>query len=325
MAMTGLAPAFANPSFEPRPAVSNLAELALVQDYAPAFDEPTPIALEHGETVVAAHDKTPLYTQRWRPYESRLESRGAVLVVHGLKDHSARYGAFAECLVDAGFAVHAFDLRGHARSGGARAWVDSVDDYLRDLDAMVRHVRWHEHGAGGDRLFLFGQGMGASLAALWATTRTTRLAGLMLSGAALQTQEEAPEASLTRLLAVLAPHTRILQTDLRRASRDRGTVEDSLRDALVHPAPAPARTARALLDAMEGVDAGAPRLDVPLLAMHGTADVLQDPEGSKRLVARAGSVDKQLYLYDGLAHDLLHEPERARVTSDIAAWLHERA
>jgi acylglycerol lipase len=53
--------------------------------------------------------------------------------------------------------------------------------------------------------------------------------------------------------------------------------------------------------------------------------VIEDPEGSRRLVARAGARDKQVYVYDGLAHDLLHEPERARVTKDVAMWLDERA
>jgi alpha-beta hydrolase superfamily lysophospholipase len=126
------------------------------------------------------------------------------------------------------------------------------------------------------------------------------------------------------MLAALAPRAGLLQTDLRRASRDRGTVEDSLRNALVHQGPAPARTARELLDAMARIDEHGAALNVPLLAMHGTADVLADPQGSRRLVARARSADKQLYLYGGLAHDLLHEPERAGVTRDVVAWVTER-
>jgi alpha-beta hydrolase superfamily lysophospholipase len=318
MAVTGLATALTHtrPILElvppPAPVAPELEQRAL--------DE-SPVQLEHGETMIPGYKRTPLYTQWWRPFESR----GAVLVVHGLKDHSARYGALAEQLVAEGFAVHAFDLRGHARSAGARAWVDSFDDHLRDLDAVVRHVLWREHGAGGGRIFLFGHGMGASIAALWTLRRAPPLAGLVLSGAALQCQAAPAEARATRVLAALAPRAGILQTDLRRASRDRGTVEDSLRDALVHQAPAPARTARELLDAMASIDEQSPQLTVPLLAMHGSADPIQSCEGSRRLVARARSADKQLYLYDGLAHDLLHEPERARVMRDVACWMSERA
>ena len=316
MALTGLAIAYTRPALELVPALAPpLVELD--EELRPE----TPVQLEHGETMVPGYRRTPLYTQWWRPFESR----GSVLIVHGLKDHSARYGALAEQLVAEGFAVHAYDLRGHARSAGARAWVDSFDDHLRDLDAVVRHVLWREHGAGGGRMFLFGQGMGGAIAALWTLRRAPPLAGLVLCGAALQCDDAPVEARATRMLAALAPHTRILQTDLRRASRDRGTVEDSLRDALVHQAPAPARTARELLDAMSAIDAQTPELTVPLLAMHGSADPIQSCQGSRRLVARARSLDKQLYLYDGLAHDLLHEPERARVMRDVSTWMAERS
>jgi acylglycerol lipase len=317
MAVTGLATALTRPVLHLVPP-----PVQVVVDYEDERSQgPAQVQLEHGETIVPGYRGTSLYTQWWRPFESR----GSVLIVHGLKDHSARYGALAEQLVAEGFAVHAFDLRGHARSAGARAWVDSFDDHLRDLDSVVRHVLWREHGAGGGRMFLFGHGMGGAIAALWTLRRAPPLAGLVLSGASLQCQAAPAEARATRVLAALAPRAKILQTDLRRASRDRGTVEDSLRDALVSQAPAPARTARELLDAMASIDEQAPQLTAPLLAMHGSADPIESPEGSRRLVARARSVDKQLYVYDGLAHDLLHEPERARVMRDVAAWISERA
>ena len=309
MALTGLA------------AVSVAAPLDIELGVAPDedLDEVESVTLEHGEGTVRGARRTTLFAQWWRPCGP---PRGVVAIVHGLKDHSARYGVFAERLVARGFAVHAFDLRGHARSEGPRAWVDGFDDYLGDLDAFVRCVRARE---GAAPLFVYGHGMGGSIAALWQLESRAYVAGLVLSGAALQPRPVAAEARATRLLSALAPHARILQLDVRRISRDRGTVEDALRDTLVHQPPAPARTAKELLDAIERLEARAPELTVPLLVMHGSADVVNDPEGSRRLVDRAGSADKQLYLYDGLAHDLLHEPERARVARDAAEWLKERA
>lgn len=288
-------------------------------DYVPEQDAPDAVTLEHGESSIAGAAGLALYHQWWRPCG---RARAAVVLVHGLKDHSARYGAFAERLVAARFAVHAFDLRGHARSAGARAWVDSFDDYVGDLDAVIRRVTARERDA---LLFVFGHGLGGAVAALWAIERPRACAGLVLSGASLQAHDAPPEAHATRLLATLAPHARIFQIDVRRTSRDRGTVEDALRDGLVQQGPAPARTARELLDAMARIDARAGELTAPLLAVHGSADVVESPDSSRRIVRRASSVDKQLYLYDGLAHDLLHEPERARVLRDVSAWLDERA
>jgi alpha-beta hydrolase superfamily lysophospholipase len=278
------------------------------------------VTLEHGEAGVPVRGGVTLYVQWWRPV---FPARGIVTIVHGLKDHSARYGAFAERLVARGFAVHAFDLRGHARSQGRRAWVDSFDDYVDDLEEVVVRARGRDEDA---PFFVFGHAMGATIALSWALRRSRRwLAGVVVSGATLQSRPGPPEARSTRWMAALAPTARIYQLDVRRTSRDRGTVEDSLRDALVSHAPAPARTAKELLDAMARIDANAEDLEVPLLAMHGGADLVSDVAGSRRLVARAGSIDKQLYVYDALAHDLLHEPERARVARDAGEWLDARA
>jgi acylglycerol lipase len=292
-------------------------ELGVTPDAPENDEELDSVTLEHGEASVRGAHGTTLYAQWWRPCGP---PRGAVAVVHGLKDHSARYGVFAERLVARGFAVHAFDLRGHARSEGPRAWVDSFDDYVEDLDAFVRCVRGRE---GTAPLFVYGHGMGGAIAALWALERRRMFSGLVLSGAALQPGSAPVEARATRLLSALAPRARILQLDVRRTSRDRSTVEDSLRDTLVSQPPAPARTAKELLDAMERIDVLAPELAVPLLAMHGSADCVNDPAGSRRLVDRAGGRDKQLYVYDGLAHDLVHEPERTRVIRDVGVWLKE--
>ena len=66
-------------------------------------------------------------------------------------------------------------------------------------------------------------------------------------------------------------------------------------------------------------------LEVPLLAMHGTADLLTNPKGSQDLVAHAASKDKTLKLYPGLYHDLLREPERAQVRHDLLEWIDARA
>src|SRR4051812_18887837 len=99
-----------------------------VQVRMPPVDGATlraPPDADHKDGVFSGAHGTQLYEQWWRP---RTEPRGVVVVVHGLKDHSTRYRGLAERLVKEGFAVHAFDLRGHGRSEGVRVWVDRFDD-----------------------------------------------------------------------------------------------------------------------------------------------------------------------------------------------------
>jgi acylglycerol lipase len=56
----------------------------------------------------------------------------------------------------------------------------------------------------------------------------------------------------------------------------------------------------------------------------GPGDIVTDPRGSRLLVSRARSASKTLRLYDGLYHDLFHEPEREAVVADLVAWIEER-
>jgi hypothetical protein len=60
---------------------------------------------------------------------------------------------------------------------------------------------------------------------------------------------------------------------------------------------------------------------MPVLALHGTRDRLTAPAGSRLLIQTIPSTDKSLRIYDGLFHDLLHEPNGRQVEDDIVAWL----
>ena len=65
-------------------------------------------------------------------------------------------------------------------------------------------------------------------------------------------------------------------------------------------------------------------IELPLLVLHGTGDLVVDPRGSRELHARARSTDKTVKLYEGLYHDLLHEPEKEQVMADLIEWLDAR-
>src|SRR4029453_8044204 len=84
------------------------------------------------EWTVRAPGGPVLYGQSWAPAAS---PGAAVLVVHGLAEHSGRYASTAAVLAGAGFAVHALDYRGHGRSDGRRVHVDDVADYVAAVQA----------------------------------------------------------------------------------------------------------------------------------------------------------------------------------------------
>ena len=127
----------------------------------------------------------------------------------------------------------------------------------------------------------------------------------------------------TKFLSAIAPGAAVFRTANSDFSRDPTVVAAMDQDPLIFQKPS-ARTAAELLRAMDRVRAGTPRLTVPFLAMHGTADRLTNPAGTQALRDGAASPDKTLQLYPGLYHDLVHEPERATVLRDLTGWLEAR-
>jgi acylglycerol lipase len=296
-----------------------LLALALASCSAATSPIVTPVpGVVHGETLVHGRNHVDLYAQWWRPQQGPV--RAVVVLVHGLKDHGGRYAAFAQGLTRLGFAVYAEDLRGHGRSGGERVWVDQFEEYVYDLARFVAGVKQREPGV---PIFVLGHSMGGAIATLYALDHPKQIQGLVLSAPALQPGKDVSPAliAVTETLGEGVPHLPVLALDDRLFSHDPAVVDAMHTDPLVYDHDGPAHTAAQLLKALRRIQARAAELDVPLLDLHGTEDRITEPDGSRMLVKVAKAQDKTLKLYEGFYHDLLHEPDGARVAQDIQAWL----
>jgi len=269
------------------------------------------------ELALTAADGTRLVGTEWFPAAA---PSSVLVVVHGLKDHVGRYGELATRAGRDGRSVIGFDLRGHGRSGGARAWVRRFDEYLADLDLVLGEVERRHPGL---PVHLFGHSMGGAIVTKYVLDRRPKVAGVILSAPALRppASVSAVTAGFTGFLGAVAPHAAVFRLPNRDFSRDPAVVQAMENDPLISQMPAPARTAAELLRSMRWIRERAAEFTVPLLALHGTADRLTHPEGSRAFVAAVRSPSKELRMYPSLVHDLLHEPERATVLEDISAWI----
>lgn len=276
--------------------------------------------MSHHEDRFQAHDGLELFEQWWLPDGEPL---AAIVVVHGINEHSGRYGRLAADLNRHGYAVYAMDLRGHGRSGGDRAWIRSFDEYLDDLELLVERVAARQPGK---PLFLFGHSMGGAIVAMLGIARPPKVRGLILSAPAVLIAGGV--FPVLRRLASLAsavwPTLRLVRMGCRFISRDPAVVEAFRNDPLVFHGRFPVRTGAEILRAANRIQTGMDRLQLPLLILHGTGDFVTDPKGSRLLAADAGSRDKTLRLYGGLYHEVLSEPEREQVLADVLAWLDAR-
>jgi alpha-beta hydrolase superfamily lysophospholipase len=279
---------------------------------------PVPEEVDREELTFAGTDGVQLYAQRWRPRTGQV--RGVLVIHHGLADHSARYAGFAEQLVRRGYAVWALDMRGHGRSAGRRVTFDRIDELVGDLERFVALVRTREPGA---PVFVFGHSLGGLVTALYAIEKQPDVGGVVLSAPGIAFDMPAFSAGALRFTSAIAPNAPLLTVEHRDFSASAEVIADMKRDPLIEKPNGPARSARSAIDGIARVWAHPERLVAPLLAVHGTADKVTAPIGSRDLVARAGGADKTFRRYDDLNHDLLHEPAGGgdRVASDIAAWL----
>jgi acylglycerol lipase len=275
--------------------------------------EPAPA----GETVgtIDASDGTKLFYRHWTPTAA---TKGVLIIQHGLRDHSDNYDHLARRVAAAGIAVYAMDLRGHARSAGPRVAPNPWLDYVADEDKFVAQVASLEPN---QPIFLFGHSMGGAIMALEVIEHKGPLAGVILSAPVLNLGVPPFVVAAVRMLGAIGPDLGVMTLDPNSFSHDPEVAKKMVVDPLVEQGPGPARTASGLADATARIFEHIDRFTLPILALHGTADQLTAPSGSRALVNAAPSHDKTLRIYDGFAHDLVHEPRGVEVENDVLAWL----
>jgi acylglycerol lipase len=273
--------------------------------------------MQHLESTVAGIGGRELYTQAWLPDGV---PRAVIVVSHGLGEHSGRYATLAGELVARNYAVHALDHRGHGRSSGPRANIERFAYVVSDFSSFVgRCARQYLDTP----VYVLGHSMGGAVAFASALRLQHALRGLVLSAPALATAPAVPQWQqwLLRALSVVAPNTGVLALPPSAVSRDPSVVMRYESDPLVHHGAVPARTVVELLAAMQEFPAAAPELRLQTLILHGTADQLVPLAATRPVYQAIGASHRALKVYDGLYHEVFNEPERARVTADLLAWL----
>ncbi len=275
----------------------------------------------HVETSYLTHDGLKLYFQAWIPESPR----ASLLLVHGLGEHSGRYAPLVDALTDESIAVFTFDGRGHGKSalGKPDAFFASYEDYLKDLDELFGKVIGYLPGL---PVFVFGHSMGGGMVAAYVIRRRPEVRGVVLSSPAIKEAEGTSRLliAVSGFLSKNFPRLKALKLDPTKISQIVDQVKEYVSDPLNYTKPIMARPAYEVYQLMQEVQVKADRFDAPVLVIHGTSDGLTNPKGSEIFMEKIQSKDKQLVLFPGGYHELIHDVGSKETIDLVLEWIKER-
>lgn len=275
---------------------------------------------QHDASWLSMSDGQRLYLRNWLAPRAR----GAVLIVHGLGEHSGRYERLAQWFNQRGYDVRSYDQRGHGNTPGPRGALRHADDLLEDLATVYNdYANSLPHPP-----FLLGHSMGGLVAARTVLDGRIAPPALVLSSPALRSWSSPGLIRLARVLSRIAPGLKLRNgLNANKLSHDPQVVEGYKTDPLRHAWITP-RLAHFIF--REGVTciADAATLAQPTLLLVAESDELVDPAGS-RAFARKAAPSGQLTtrFFASLYHELFNEaePGRSQVLRQLGDWLGRHA
>lgn len=259
----------------------------------------------------------------YRTWEAS-QPRAAIVLVHGLGEHTGRYDDFASRMAAFGFSTYAMDLRGHGLSEGRRGHTPNFDALLQDLDRFRREVQ----GLADVRLpiFLLGHSMGGLIALRYQQEYNTIFRGAIIVSPWVATAMQVPRWKSTlanafsKTLPAIPFGNRI---DPALLSHDPDVVAAYAADPLVHDRITP-RLFTEASHSMGLVFQRADRFDDPILFLLAGDDRIVDTSRTQALARGIPSGEVTIKVYPGMFHEVLNERDRMLVFRDIRNWIAAR-
>ena len=272
------------------------------------------------EKQFTTHDGSTLFYRYW-PASAAGAVRRAVVLLHRGHEHSGRLQHVVDELALDGYAMFAWDARGHGRSPGARGDSPSFAALVKDLDSFVRHLAGSYAIASQD-MVVIGQSVGAVLAATWAHDFAPQIRGLVLTAPAFQVRLYVPLAR-PGLALIRRLFGNFFITSYVRAkflTHDPERIRSYDEDPLVTRAIS-ARVLLGLADAADRVVADAPAIRLPLQLLIPEQDWVVHRAPQERFFGRLGSPVKERHLLPGFLHDTLGERDRKLALDLVRAFI----
>jgi alpha-beta hydrolase superfamily lysophospholipase len=133
-------------------------------------------------------------------------ARAALIIVHGMAEHSGRYADAVRRFNAERIACFTFDLRGHGHSPGERTDVASFQLFLDDLMAIRNGVAKHNPGL---PLFIWGHSLGSVITIRNVQQHREGIDGVITSGCPVAAFPRVPAPIRNACVALATPFLRM--------------------------------------------------------------------------------------------------------------------
>ena len=262
-----------------------------------------------------------LFYQKWLPDSEIIKAY--IIALHGWGTHSDRINVPAEYFTEKGYAIYAFDIRGHWRnSGGFPGHIDSMDHIQKDIVLFMDLIKKHTNDK---KIFLMGHAFGALISLIFAINHPS-IPGVIASSPLLKYIKD---FSLSRKLGrkITGPISMISPNKTMERYIEQNLLTSDIKILRKHIADKNRinkiswRSAAEIERSMKWTFENATNLLCPSLILQAGNDKLADKGTNRKFFERIKSTDKKYREYDGLLHELWQEKGRLEVFQDMFIWL----
>lgn len=251
------------------------------------------------------------------------DAERTLVIMHGHGEHAGRYEKFASILAAERLSIAVYDARGAGKSEGREVYVETLEDYLRDLTAFMRHLGDH---LSDQPIVLLGHSLGALVSMHWALRFPHKITRLILSSPCFGIRLPSPlilmNDFLNRFVPALVYQNPVYPPHLTHNPEE---VENYKKDLLIKRKIS-VRLLSEMIRYGNLVDSE-PDIDFPFpvfFLMAGLEKVV-DKERTLRIFDRIKAPNKKIRIFEGFYHEIFNELGQEKVFEALKGCLSQDA
>ncbi len=252
------------------------------------------------------------------------DTGNTLLFLHRGHEHSGRIISFADKLSKDDYWCFSFDLRGHGRSSGMRAWASSFDVWVKDLNSFSNHI-CQKFSLDVSDIVVVSNSVGSVMAISWIMNYGPNLRGCILGAPAFSIKLYIPLAlPFLRLLGKFSSQqfvTSYVRSSLLTRNKKEAALYDE--DALITKKIG-VNILVGLFDSAQNFFKRLKDFEVPVIIFTAENDYIVDNKYHYTFHENISSSVKSHIVLPGFRHAIFHENDQDKIISPSREFIKKR-